>query len=589
MAIANIANGESGSSARGKLNQSINNLNNKDSIYSLANLYDNTFLVNTFLTTGTGNTSAFTGINCTNFIPIDGLIGISLILSKRPVGVNNAPNIALYDASQNYLGQIVVDDEASIFKITNTDCAFIRFNTKWTTDVQETLSIRIAEPKNGNFFNSNSRFRNTLDGITLSVGTTTAFYDKNAKIDTNNIGIGIEYIAKSNTVTLQIINPIDWSIETQVIVGTIGYNYLPITEVNTALTSYYIGFATGIAYVDDQFGASAFVSAGTSSDRFFLFGYNILYSKQQKITDFQIAALSGNGKISGEYTVNSTIVFPPNFKLEGNNCLVNTGASAKFIFSHGASLSNINFIGTRSTSLNAYTTPLIVVADLPNYATYIDKSNSLIEIGHLSSEQAYNVSRCSFKDIDKNVINCLGGNFTAANTPVIDNNKFINCKSVSTNAEYMSYNNNSIFNCTYGLIIIAGNTYMNGNEIHNCSCGVVIDDQINGSHGSIVGGCINHSSVASIYAKRIKASEVINGLNLFEGPVLADDAEGMAFIGCILDTYFIITTGKTNMIVASMFRTAYQDGNPFFTDTSSSLSLKNNLIQNAIDQTPVNN
>jgi len=279
---------------------------------------------------------------------------------------------------------------------------------------------------------------------------------------------------------------------------------------------------------------------------------------------------------------------PENYNLKGFDCEVTITSNAELRIFDGV-IEGIKFIGTRTASLNAYESPLIAKSDLTNYSTYIDRETSLIFLGSTGVNRITRVDKCSFLNIDKNCIKFIGANYVKNNQPSVSENNFDNCKSAITNCEYSQILNNKIFNCTYGIVIESGNTFLSNNLIYNNSCGIVINDIGNGAHGCINNGGINHNSIAGIYVKNCQNSEVISGVNMFDSPILVDYSEGLNFTGCLIDTYFEITNGKTNQIACTIFRSGWQAGNPRFTFPVGALSLKLNMIQGSTDHSSVNN
>lgn len=264
---------------------------------------------------------------------------------------------------------------------------------------------------------------------------------------------------------------------------------------------------------------------------------------------------------------------------------------------HGANLVNKKILGTRGHSLidaagvtaagvifELSTTSVIdgvsflgdlVVApnvnDSTTYANNVDEAVAMDGAGDLSAVRLFSttsqVNNCEFTRfsyfavqtgqnlndaVDSNVNNCrmyqnFGGIFQAERS------------------EYMKFAGNSICYNIYGVYKRGGNNCYTGNNIDHNRVNFLTTQALNDSHGSVVGGTLNHGRLASLIANNIVNGEAFTGVNMFDCGTLGiylRKSIGVNIQGCLLGQTNIYCEGRstaqvgfpgTNQIVDNTF------------------------------------
>ena len=132
------------------------------------------------------------------------------------------------------------------------------------------------------------------------------------------------------------------------------------------------------------------------------------------------------------------------------------------------------------------------------------------------------VKDCEFTFFSDFVVQTVKNN-TGSDSHALDcgvsNSRFIynfGCIDIPGTSEYMKFHNNSMCWNIYGVYKAGGNNTFTGNNIDHNRINFVTRDGHNNSHGSIVGGTVNHAKLCGVLASEITSGEIFSGVNMFD-------------------------------------------------------------------------
>lgn len=153
-----------------------------------------------------------------------------------------------------------------------------------------------------------------------------------------------------------------------------------------------------------------------------------------------------------------------------------------------------------------------------------------------------------------------------------------------TNGEYTMWSNIHIGGCRIGFKCSSGNVHNinpsyndNGYNFYLEGVGIAND-----SHGSVVGGQLNHANICNIYAENVDYGHVFSGVTIFAGNVHLKNCKGINITGGIFDvTNWFFEGGGANYVRNNTSPNGY--GNVTNNDYNSSAS--NVIFENNVDLT----
>lgn len=143
-----------------------------------------------------------------------------------------------------------------------------------------------------------------------------------------------------------------------------------------------------------------------------------------------------------------------------------------------------------------------------------------------------------------------------------------------------------------GVIVDGGNNSFTGCNVSWNRVNWLFLGGVNNAHGSVVGGCSNHASLASFIFNDVSAGEVISGVNIWYGDIYVKNSKGINFNGCTISNSSVYAdgnfpTGGAWAISNSMVRSLTINEN--YNGNTSDLKLKNNWSMDGTDSSIYNN
>jgi len=305
----------------------------------------------------------------------------------------------------------------------------------------------------------------------------------------------------------------------------------------------------------------------------------------------------------GTHTINTTINIPSGKKIRG--------IRGKSILQASASVLNVLSIdGAQDVTLEDFT----IKGTQADYAlngalnsvgsgVIADFNEAISENGvgtksgiYLNDSEQINFKGLEISNFDAyGIDNRLSGKNYTGGVKITDcyiHNNYTGLK-LSDEAEYSIYSNNSITRNQIAVRCESGNNTFTGNHIDKNRVGVVMTDGLNNSHGSFVGGTINHNSLFSVALNELEFGQIFNAVNIWYGDIYVKDSKGVSFSDCLLSNLSIFADGNFTgggiwQIINSMFRTSVVINENHNSNTSN-LSLKGNNYIDGSSNASVNN
>lgn len=293
-------------------------------------------------------------------------------------------------------------------------------------------------------------------------------------------------------------------------------------------------------------------------------------------TPFTSANITGNAILKGTFVLDSLYEMSANQVLRGAGCVVTvSGNDAQIKLNNNVIIDGINFKGSwnpsRTTS-GAHLVPILTETALTNHANTVYAENTDIYHSLLYTDtsiaERIKIVNCNFENINKCCIWIMGGDHTTMKRTIIANNHFqtVWC-GAAIFSEFVSLSANIYDRCITGNSISSGNTAVTGQIYKQCDCSIYYGaNGGNSAHNEVCGCELAHSNLYGLYIKNITnaTGNIFSGCQIVDSPIKAETANDVAFVGCRIDTYVIISAGVNNLITNCIIGDAYLDGHSLF-------------------------
>ena len=115
-------------------------------------------------------------------------------------------------------------------------------------------------------------------------------------------------------------------------------------------------------------------------------------------------------------------------------------------------------------------------------------------------------------------------------------------------AEYMNATNLICSRNVIGCVIHAGNVKIGASNFCGNTDGMLIEDKINGSHGSIANCLFNHNDRHALVCRKVESGMAITGCCFFYGTLLVEDSAGVNISEGMLSCHVVTKSELANRI-----------------------------------------
>lgn len=293
-------------------------------------------------------------------------------------------------------------------------------------------------------------------------------------------------------------------------------------------------------------------------------------------TPFTSANIPSNAVLKGTFVLSSLYEMSANQVLRGDGCVVTvSGNDSQIKLNNNVIIDGINFKGSwnpsRTTS-GAHLVPILTETALTNHAQTVYAENTDIYHSLLYTDtsiaERIKIVNCNFENINKCCIWIMGGDHSTMKRTIIANNHFqtVWC-GVAIFSEFCSLSSNIYDRCITGNSISSGNAAVTGQIFKQCDCSIYYGaNGGNSAHNEVCGCELAHSNLYGLYIKNITdaTGNLFSGCQIVDSPIKAETANDVAFVGCRIDTYVVISAGANNLITNCLVGDAYLDGHSLF-------------------------
>ena len=275
-------------------------------------------------------------------------------------------------------------------------------------------------------------------------------------------------------------------------------------------------------------------------------------------------------------------------------------AGEVFTLSDNAVFEGISFIGDTTVDPDFVFNSSDLYADTPDEVLSRKGEGTLTAIR--MSRNSCKIDNCEFSYFSSFAVRTNANNSGAVAHGLstgVTNSRFVynfGAIDILEESEYMKFSNNSMCWNIYGVYKRGGNNTFTGNNIDHNRINFVTRDGANNSHGSIVGGTLNHGKLCAFMASEITNGEVVSGVNIFDAGALGiyiKESRGINIKGNLLGRVNIYCDGRNidpvnpgvNTISENLFNLhgvtykIYRDWNPT-TELSDSSTPDNCVFRN---------
>lgn len=305
-----------------------------------------------------------------------------------------------------------------------------------------------------------------------------------------------------------------------------------------------------------------------------------------------ISTIEKSQVLTGEFYLDETLTLADGQSLIGLDCTIICGSNAKIIMGERSKIQNIKFRGDWNVYRTSYEggfQPLISVSDLENEVSdAIWGEGKTINDAFITipEEKAFNatITNCEFLYFKRCAVAVYGSGQRVNTDGQIFGNYFVDCwMGVAVMGGFIKLNCNTFYRNIIGLYLYGGNCSKVGLIFKCCDCAIFYPDFINNGHGEATGCEIAHGYVAGIYIKKIDrgCGDIYTGCQIVDAPIIAEEANGLLFTGCRLDTFIKIASGSSNAIISNIVGKPYLYGNPLYDVPSDTLITLNSGLYGA--------